>query len=79
MLDINEGIFFAAMVSFADDTWVWYAIKSHYDAIILQDELNLIYHWAEQNNMLFNEDKFELAALHGIEEEEHAGHDGVSG
>jgi hypothetical protein len=35
------------------------AISSTEDAQLLQDDLNRVYAWAEENNMLFNAKKFE--------------------
>ncbi len=59
MHDINKGILHSILSSFADDTKVWKAITSIHDEIFLQDDLDLIYRWAEENNMEFNSDKFQ--------------------
>ena len=45
---------------FADDTRLVGNIASEEDAIEFQKDLNLIYEWAELNNMQFNDKKFEL-------------------
>ena len=45
---------------FADDTRLVGNIASEEDAIEFQKDLNLIYEWAELNNMRFNDKKFEL-------------------
>ena len=45
--------------SFADDTKAWKAISSLRDEVKLQSDLDLIYKWAEENNMKFNSDKFQ--------------------
>ena len=38
------------------------------DAVNLQSNLNLIFRWAKDNNMLNNEEKFQLTRNGGIEE-----------
>ena len=57
--DINTGIS-SVMSSFADDTRVLRSITSRENCDQLQADLNTIYDWQTKNNMLFNEDKFEL-------------------
>ena len=57
--DIDEKISnFASM--FADDTRLIGKIASEEDVDNFQRDLNLIYEWAETNNMQFNDKKFEL-------------------
>ena len=45
---------------FCDDTRLLGKIKTEDDVEYLQNDLDKIYSWAEQNNMLFNNGKFEL-------------------
>ncbi|KAK3860036.1 hypothetical protein Pcinc_033886 [Petrolisthes cinctipes] len=47
--------------SFADDTRVTRKMNrpTQEDTVLLQEDLNTIYRWAAENNMLFNESKFE--------------------
>ena len=45
--------------SFADDNRVQRGISSDSDCSILQNDLQVIYSWANQVNMSFNSDKFE--------------------
>ena len=45
---------------FADDTRVLGNIASEEDVEKLQSDLEKIYKWAENNNMLFNNNKFEV-------------------
>ena len=45
---------------FCDDTRLMGKIKSEEDVEHLQTDLDKIYSWAENNNMLFNNKKFEL-------------------
>ena len=45
--------------SFADDTRVQRGVLSADDCSSLQEDLQLIYSWAENVNMTFNSDKFE--------------------
>ena len=56
--DINEEILYSILRSFADDTRISKGDTS--DTTKLQNDLNIIYNWASENNMAFNDDKFEL-------------------
>ena len=58
--DIAENIETGSIYSFADDTRILKIIQSILDAKVLQTELNSTYDWADNNNLQFNEDKFEL-------------------
>lgn len=60
MGDIDQEVRDSFLSSFADDTRVGHNIKSQSDEADLQDDLNRIYLFAEQNNMAFNSAKFEL-------------------
>ena len=57
--DIDENIKESIVRCFADDTRVSKKIEKEEDKKKLQDDLNRIYKWAEDNLMIFNEDKFE--------------------
>ena len=59
MCDINSGINSSSMVSFADDTRLYYGISNVDDCAILQNYLNSIYEWASDNYMFFNAQKFQ--------------------
>ena len=59
MCDINSGITASSMVSFADDTRVYYGISNVDDCAILQNDFNSVYDWASDNNMFFNAQKFQ--------------------
>ena len=59
MCDINSGITASSMVSFADDTRLYYGISNVDDCAILQNDLNSVYDWASDNNMFFNAHKFQ--------------------
>ena len=62
--DIDESIEEGIDVSlFADDTRVGAKIGTSEDVENLQENLDRIYNWQEANNMLFNEDKFELLCV----------------
>ena len=61
--DINSGITSSSMVSFADDTRLYYGISNVDDCDILQNDLNSIYEWASDNNMLFNAQRFQYICL----------------
>lgn len=46
-------------MSYVDDTKILMAIQTPKDAVTLQNELNLIYQWANNNHMKFNTSKFQ--------------------
>ena len=58
--DIDREVADAFLSSFADDTRVGKDIASSTDTTLLQHDLDAIYKWSEDNNMMFNSDKFEL-------------------
>ena len=62
MLDIDSGVKNAKLASFADDTRVWLLTKSLEEQAKLQQDLEVLYEWAEDNNFTFNEKKFEQLA-----------------
>ena len=57
--DIDEEIKECIVRCFADDTRVSRKIKEEADKMKLQEALDIIYKWAEENLMVFNMDKFE--------------------
>ena len=59
MYDISSGITSSILSSFADDTKIWKAVNSINCDNQLQNDLNNIYNWAIQNNMEFNDKKFQ--------------------
>ena len=61
--DIDAKMLNAVVSSFADDTKASKDISSRKDATDLQDDLDRIYQWAVDNNMQFNDLKFELLRL----------------
>ena len=58
--DVDSNVANSFLSSFADDTRVGRRISSPEDAKLLQEDLKTVYKWAETNNMLFNDKKFEL-------------------
>ena len=58
--DINSKVVHSKVTSFADDTRILKCINKPNDRDMLQDDLNKIYEWSEENKMKFNDDKFEL-------------------
>ena len=58
--DIDKAISHSFLSSFADDTRIAKGIDSIEDAQNLQDDLETLYHWSSDNNMQFNDVKFEL-------------------
>ena len=45
---------------FCDDTRVTGPVDTEDDVEKLQEDLNIIYNWQNENNMLFNSNKFEM-------------------
>ena len=60
MYDIDAEVAHASLSSFADDTRVLKEVRNSEDGDHLQQDLNKIYQWAENNNMQFNGAKFEM-------------------
>ena len=58
--DIDEEILHSFLSSFADDTRIGKSINNESDIQKLQEDLEKVFSWADQNNMKFNNDKFEL-------------------
>ena len=58
--DIDSNITSGFISSFADDTRLSKGISGVMDASSLQTELETVYQWADDNNMLFNNKKFEV-------------------
>ncbi|KAK3881506.1 hypothetical protein Pcinc_014051 [Petrolisthes cinctipes] len=58
--DIDQEVKTSKVTSFADDTRVSHSIKDKDDVIALQNDLQSIYRWADNNNMSFNSSKFEV-------------------
>jgi hypothetical protein len=59
IFDIDENALHAFMSSFADDTRAAGAISNIEDHNKLQHDLDNVYTWSENNNMKFNNEKFE--------------------
>ena len=58
VVDINKDIKYSWLGSYADDTRLWTCIHDQIDQETLQRDLNILYKWAEDNNMQYNDDKF---------------------
>ena len=58
--DINKDVKNSRLSSFADETRISKVIIDHQDAQDLQADLNKVTKWISDNNMAFNEYKFEL-------------------
>ena len=67
MGDIDENVAYSFLSSFADDTRLLREVNGVRDASSLQTDLEAVYQWAEDNNALFNNKKFE-ALRYGINE-----------
>ena len=59
MDDIDNGVVYSMLKSFADDTRVIKGVSNVKDASQFQEDLNTVYEWATTNNMEFNSLKFE--------------------
>lgn len=57
---IDENFAHSFISSFADDTRVAKSINSANDPSLLQQDLNSIFKWARDSNMMFNSEKFEM-------------------
>ena len=57
--DIDREVTTSFVSSFADDTRAVNGISTNADVCDLQVDLDAIYHWADENNMEFNNTKFE--------------------
>ena len=58
--DIDTNTTHSFVSSFADDTKISMKVTSSEDTENLQSDINKIFEWANNNNMSFNEDKFQL-------------------
>lgn len=58
--DIDEDVLYSVIKSFADDTRATKKVNSVEDIKKLQEDLEKIYKWTEDNNMSLNDTKFEL-------------------
>ena len=55
----GEGVNFATVLSYADDTKALQGIANQADQINLQSDLGSLFSWADYNNNTFNVEKFE--------------------
>ena len=58
--DIDKEVVHSLVKSFADDTRATKEVKTLEDAVLLQNDLEKIYKWTDDNNMKLNDVKFEL-------------------
>ena len=58
--DLPESVMNSTVSIFADDTRVTKVIKDEVDIEKLHCDINRVYEWQENNNLLFNANKFEL-------------------
>jgi len=58
--DIDKEVIHSTTASFADDTNICKSIEAQEDVHLLQEDLDKIYDWAKNNNMEFNDNKFQL-------------------
>ena len=57
--DIDQNIASVFLSSFADDTRMGHGIRTMQDTEALQEDLNSVYKWTDDNNMELHGDKFE--------------------
>ena len=58
--DIDQNVTSSSLRSFADDSRLTKAIFTQSDIADFQKDLDAVYSWANSNNMVFNETKFEM-------------------
>ena len=58
--DIGNNIHSSLLSSFADDTTISKGVNDASGVQHLQQDLNTVFAWAKKNNMVFNEEKFEI-------------------
>ena len=68
LVDIDRDIKHSMLGSYADDTRLWRFIHGDEDQQLLQQDLQVLYDWAEANNKSFNDDKFEYMPFGGPSE-----------
>ena len=66
MYDITEAITSSILSLFVDDTKIWKGIMNSISKQMLLNDLNHIYDWALQNNMTFNNKKFQAIRFHSL-------------
>ena len=66
--NITDAIQHSQVASFADDTRILKSVNNIEDCELLQQDLRRIYDWAQETNMSFNENKFELIRYKRIQE-----------
>ena len=60
IVDIDDGIKYSSLSSFADDTRILKEIETVMDTFKLQYDLNIAYNWTGDDNMALNDPKFQL-------------------
>ena len=70
--DIDRNVTGSEVCSFADDTKISKEITKLTDAEVLQKDMITLCNWAHENNMTFNEDKFQLLRYGKKEELKHS-------
>ena len=63
--DIDSNIASSFLSSFADDTRISIGLSGVTQASALQSDLEAVYQWADENNMSFNDLKFEVLRYGG--------------
>ncbi|CAL4083541.1 unnamed protein product [Meganyctiphanes norvegica] len=79
--DIDEKVKESIVRCFADDTRVSKVIECEEDPHKMQEDLNAIYEWANNNKMKFNTDKFEYIShgeMDGVPNEAYKNPEGIS-
>ena len=62
--DIEQCLTHSQIRCFADDSRLIKSVESPSDALLLQQDLDNVMVWADENNMSLNQDKFELIQHH---------------
>ena len=67
--DIDKSVRKSVVSSFADDTKVSHVVNLLQDCLDLQSSLNEIYTWSDDNNMNFNDLKFQAIRYGKVNEQ----------
>ena len=63
MSDIAESIVNSKIIRFADDARLHNSVSEVEDCDVLQSDVNIVYKWADANNMAFNSNKFKYVCF----------------
>ena len=62
--DVSLVLKYSKVLIYADDTKIFSTIKTEYEALLLQDDLNRFAQWCAKSNLKLNADKCEFMRLY---------------